>query len=145
MNNETLADIVVWLRDTRNYRNVQRATWCQTLADRIEAAAEREKVGAVTSKTEADAPAPLPFGMSEAANEANRRYQETRQEFWAGLADLLADAVAVNEYREADRRKVASLRDLVRRLADIVRHECTEEGMALTREAYAALEEEVPE
>lgn len=37
------------------------------------------------------------------------------------------------------------LRDLVRRLADIVRHECTEEGMALTREAYAALGEEVPE
>lgn len=39
--NETIADIVEWLRDTRNYRNVQRAAWCHTLADRIEAAALR--------------------------------------------------------------------------------------------------------
>lgn len=37
------------------------------------------------------------------------------------------------------------LRDIVRRLADIVRHDCDERAMAVTREAYAALGEEVPE
>ena len=38
---ERVEDIVKWLRDTRNYRNVQRAAWCHTLADRIERAAKR--------------------------------------------------------------------------------------------------------
>ena len=37
------------------------------------------------------------------------------------------------------------LRDLVRQLADIVRHECNDYCIALTREAYAAIGEEVPE
>lgn len=96
-----------------------------------------------------DTIAPLPFGMVEARDEANRRYQETRQEFWAGLADLLADAVAVEEYRRADRLEAdrlrmelaaqsevltetgrqkldalfeaAKLRDLVRRLVEFMR------------------------
>lgn len=37
------------------------------------------------------------------------------------------------------------LRDLVRRLADIVRHDCDERAMAVTREAYAVLGEEAPQ
>lgn len=37
------------------------------------------------------------------------------------------------------------LRDIIRRLADIVRHDCDERAMAVTREAYAALGEEVPQ
>ena len=54
---------------------------------------------------------PLPYGTKEAAQEANRRYLETKQEFWAGLADHLFDAVAVSEYREHDRAEVNRLRD----------------------------------
>jgi hypothetical protein len=63
---------------------------------------------------------PLPYGTKEAAQEANRRYLETKQEFWAGLADHLFDAVAVSEYREHDRAEVNRLRDELCELSKIL-------------------------
>lgn len=53
--------------------------------------------------------------------------------------------IAVAQALLAQKAEIDRLRDLVRRLADIVRHDCDECAMAVTREAYAALGEEVPE
>jgi hypothetical protein len=87
----------------------------------------------------------------EAVNNYHPLIQERRRligELDAAKVHADSEERWANEYFEATaaaEAEVKRLRDLVRRLADIVRHECTEERMALTREAYAALGEEVPE
>ena len=80
-------------------------------------------VDAVNGKTEADAPIPLPFDMAKARDEASRRYQETHQEFWAGLADLLADGVAFDEYHTKERAEVKRLRAFINELCDCLEEE----------------------
>ena len=79
----------------------------------------------------------------EAVNERDR----LREELAAAKDHAESEERWANDYFEQAQKAEAErdrLRDLIRRLADVVRHECTEEGMALTREAYAALGEEVP-
>lgn len=74
-------------------------------------------------------------GFAAYANIVNRLGIYVAQGFPPEVAAGIVEAVNYHD----------RLRDIVRRLADIVRHDCDERAMSVTREAYAALGEEVPE